>query len=173
MPHSAMSPAPMNTWGVPGASTMTVVVSWPVSPVEERPVRLTAYCPTAAWVWLTVIFPLEPTSPLSTEASPHDRIQRYELGFSPGGATRAVSETAWPVVARRSAPTSTVGAGGGGGGPSLDLQVAVQTASVATDANIVTRSYCMSPFPGPARLGLREPRGGRKTGSGHRCGRRW
>src|SRR5256885_8570547 len=80
--------------------------------------------------------PAEPTSPLSTEASPHAMIQRYELGFAPGGATRAVSETAVPGVVRWSTPTSSVGAGGGGKGPSLALHVAAHTASVATTATI-------------------------------------
>src|SRR2546421_11321009 len=71
-------------------------------------------------------------------------IQRYELGFAPGGATRAVSETAVPGVVRWSTPTSSVGAGGGGRGPSVALHVAAHTASVATAAAIATRSYCMS-----------------------------
>src|SRR5207245_1388093 len=117
--------------------------------------------------------PVEPTSPLSTEASPQASVQRYEPGLAPGAAMRAVSETAWPVVARTSVPTSTVGAGGGGGGPSLVLHVTAHTASVPTTPIIATRSYRMSSFPGPARLGLREPREGREIGSGHRYRLRW
>src|SRR5256885_1213070 len=108
--------------------------------------------------------PAEPTSPLSTEASPHAMIQRYELGFAPGGATRAVSETALPGVVRWSTPTSSVGAGGGGRGPSLALHVAAHTASVATAATIATRSYGTSSLPdrsmtrAGARVGAGRPR---------------
>src|SRR5690349_24358314 len=119
--------------------------------------------------------PVEPMVPLSAAPSPQVIVQWYALAVAPcGNVTRAVKAVVLPVWARTSAPASALGGPPTtGGGPSLDLHVTAHTASVPTVATSATRSYRMSSFPGPSRLGLREPRGGRETGSGHPRTRRW
>src|SRR5205823_14839216 len=85
---------------------------------------------------------------------------------------RAVNPAAWPGTVCMSTPASTLGGPPtGGGGPSPVLHVTAHTASVPTTASIATRSYRMSSFPGPTRLGLREPRGGAKPAPATEAGR--